>query len=162
MYLYCANNPINLIDPMGQSIAIISVGIIVVAVVGIAIIPLETWQTMGEMVGAIASGIVDINKDVVKYIKDSSSKNVKVKNNDTSNSKSKKQSKSLPNVSEPNTSLDLKGRDGSLKLRRHYGPDGRAIKDIDYKHPDDGTHKFPHEHDWNWDNGTPQRSKYSK
>ena len=165
MYLYCANNPINFIDPMGQSIVIISVGIIVVAVVGIAIIPPETWQTMGEMVGAIASGIVDISKDVVKYIKDSSSKNkknVKVKNNNTSNSKSKKQSKSLPTVSEPNTSLDLKGKDGSLKLRRYYGPDGRAIKDIDYKHPDNGTHKFPHEHDWNWDNGTPQRSKYSK
>lgn len=41
--------------------------------------------------------------------------------------------------------------EGKLKRRRFFGPDGKATKDIDYRHPDDGTHKFPHEHKWEWD-----------
>lgn len=28
--------------------------------------------------------------------------------------------------------------------------DGRAVEDIDYNHPDDGTHEFPHRHKWDW------------
>lgn len=59
---------------------------------------------------------------------------------------------------EPNSSADLLNPDGSVKQRRYYGPDGRAIEDIDFNHTDDGTHEFPHRHQWDW-NKRPPRQK---
>lgn len=53
---------------------------------------------------------------------------------------------------------DLLNPDGTIKQRRYYGPDGRATKDTDYNHSDDGTHEFPHDHEWDWSK-TPARQK---
>ena len=40
-----------------------------------------------------------------------------------------------------------------FKQRRYYDENGRAEKDIDYKHSNgDGSHTFPHEHYWDWSN----------
>lgn len=65
---------------------------------------------------------------------------------------------SLPANGEPNSSTDLEEPDGSLKQRRYFGPDGKAEKDIDYKHSNgDGTHSFPHNHKWDWSKASPRQ-----
>lgn len=67
--------------------------------------------------------------------------------------------RSLPIKHSPNSSMDLHDEDG-LKQRRYFDENGRAIEDIDYRHSDDGTHVFPHRHDWEWDqNGKPNRTR---
>lgn len=66
--------------------------------------------------------------------------------------------KSLDGKGEPNSSADLLNPDGSVKQIRYYGPDGKPIEDIDFNHPDDGTHEFPHRHQWDW-NKRPPRQK---
>jgi hypothetical protein len=48
----------------------------------------------------------------------------------------------------PNSSKDLKDRNGSTKQRRYYDKNGNADLDIDYHHGGTG-HTFPHRHDWN-------------
>ncbi len=58
---------------------------------------------------------------------------------------------SLDRYGEPNSSMDQLNPDGTVKQRRYYDQEGRAIEDIDYNHTDDGTHKFPHRHKWEWD-----------
>lgn len=54
---------------------------------------------------------------------------------------------SLPTKGNPYSSKDLKDSKGT-KQRRYYDKNGNADMDIDYRHSDDGTHKFPHRHDW--------------
>jgi hypothetical protein len=55
----------------------------------------------------------------------------------------------LPGSSNPNSSMDKVDPNGKVVQRRYYGPDGSAIEDIDYSHPNgDGTHEFPHRHKW--------------
>ena len=56
---------------------------------------------------------------------------------------------SLPLIGEPDSYQDLYDHNGELKQRRFYDPDGKAIKDIDYKHSGEG-HVFPHNHFWRW------------
>ena len=64
----------------------------------------------------------------------------------------------LPVTGEPNSDRELYDEEG-LKQVRHYGPDGKAEYDIDYRHQNaDGTHKFPHKHNWDWTK-KPPRSK---
>jgi len=71
--------------------------------------------------------------------------------------KVEKDKSSLPAKGEPNSSTDLLNPDGTVKQRRYYGPDGKAEKDIDFNHTDDGTHEFPHDHNWNWDKNPPRQ-----
>ena len=56
---------------------------------------------------------------------------------------------------EPGTQEFPDGRGG--KTVRTYGPDGRAVIDVDYGHGHDGA-PDPHVHDWDWDK-KPPRSK---
>ncbi|MGX7148399.1 T7SS effector LXG polymorphic toxin [Enterococcus ureasiticus] len=63
----------------------------------------------------------------------------------------------LESTGEPNSSTDLLNPDGSVKRRRYYGPDGKAVEDIDYNHTDDGTHEFPHRHQWDWNKVPPRQ-----
>jgi len=56
---------------------------------------------------------------------------------------------SLPKTGEPGSTGYEYNKDGSVKKKREYGPDGRALRDTDYNHPGD-KHKFPHVHDWDW------------
>ncbi|MBP5426818.1 MAG: hypothetical protein J6Y29_02850 [Clostridiales bacterium] len=58
----------------------------------------------------------------------------------------------LPIIWKPNSELKYYGDDGELIQIRSYGPDGRALQDIDYKHGG-SNHKFPHTHDWDWSVG---------
>lgn len=65
---------------------------------------------------------------------------------------------SLPATKQtPNSSADLLNPDGSVKRRRYYGADGKAIMDIDFNHTDDGTHEFPHIHIWDWTKKPPRQ-----
>ena len=45
--------------------------------------------------------------------------------------------------------------DGNLGRERIYGPDGNAERDIDYL--EHGGHPTPHEHEWEWKDGEPDR-----
>lgn len=57
----------------------------------------------------------------------------------------------------PNTRIDLFNENGELILQRWYGPDGRAILNRDWKHPNKGgEHKFPHDHPWDWNKKIPR------
>ncbi len=47
------------------------------------------------------------------------------------------------------------GRGGSTE--RHYGPDGRATKDLDQGHDHDGSGD-PHAHDWDWSKPKPRQN----
>lgn len=73
---------------------------------------------------------------------------------------SSEEATNLPIKGRPaNSSADLLNPDGSVKQRRFYDELGRAKKDIDFNHSDDGTHNFPHEHFGDWSSGKPIRSK---
>lgn len=77
--------------------------------------------------------------------------------------KPKQPDRSLPIEGEPNSDLDLNDSEGTKQRRHygHYGPDGKAQNDIDYRHADPkNTHEFPHKHKWDWnDPSNPIRSK---
>jgi RHS repeat-associated protein len=68
------------------------------------------------------------------------------------------QGRSLPTTGNANSSADLLDEDGNVVQRRYFGPDGRAVKDIDFS--DHGTPKqhpkVPHEHDWDWSKKPPR------
>ncbi|MBC1361244.1 hypothetical protein HCJ09_07010 [Listeria welshimeri] len=64
---------------------------------------------------------------------------------------------SLPGKAMSNSSADLLNPDGSVKQRRYYDEKGRAKEDIDFNHSDDGTHEFPHRHEWDWDRKPPRK-----
>ncbi|EIG7040919.1 hypothetical protein NPU21_001207 [Listeria monocytogenes] len=64
---------------------------------------------------------------------------------------------SLPGKAMPSFSADLLNPDGSVKQRRYYDEKGRAKEDIDFNHSDDGTHEFPHRHEWDWDRKPPRK-----
>lgn len=115
-------------------------------------------------------GIFNSIKNVFNKVSNTVNKIVNtIKNNYNSNSnksKSVSQSKSnsgnngnknkLPIVGPPNSVLQ-----NPLGNKRVYGPDGKALKDIDSAHPNNHPElKNPHEHDWTWDkNGKPHRGK---
>ncbi len=82
-------------------------------------------------------------------------------NDDTNNTNSNTENeRKLPITGEPNSDRELYDEEG-LKQKRHYGPDGRAEYDIDYRHQNsDGTHKFPHRHDWDWTKNPPRSKGY--
>ena len=45
---------------------------------------------------------------------------------------------------------------GDLIQKRHYGSDGRAVKNIDYGHDHTGVGD-PHAHDWDWTKDPPRQ-----
>ncbi len=64
---------------------------------------------------------------------------------------------SLSAKGEPNSSIDLYNKDGTLLQRRFYGNDGRASLDVDFSHGNgDGSHTFPHMHKWDWTKNPPR------
>lgn len=65
------------------------------------------------------------------------------------------------NEDNPNSRTDLYDENGELIQSRWYDEEGWAIRNRDYRHGDgSNTHKFPHDHVWNWSNKIP-RSKES-
>jgi hypothetical protein len=61
----------------------------------------------------------------------------------------------LPTIGNPNSSREKRDEKEKVVQRRYYGPDGKAIINIDYDH-DHGAGK-PHGHDWDWTQDQPRR-----
>lgn len=55
----------------------------------------------------------------------------------------------LPSHGPPDSIAEKKDEHGNIVQRRHYGSDGRALKNIDYGHDHTGIGD-PHAHDWDW------------
>lgn len=55
----------------------------------------------------------------------------------------------LPGMGVPDSTREKRDPQGSVTQKRYYGPDGRAIKNIDYDHDYEGVGN-PHAHDWDW------------
>ena len=55
----------------------------------------------------------------------------------------------LPSTGPPNGTAEKEDVDGNVIQRRHFGPDGRAVKNIDFGHDHTGDGD-PHAHDWDW------------
>ena len=72
MYLYCANNPINNIDVMGEELSVIGAMIIVFAVIlviqAVTSIPQETLDATGEIIDDAISTVADTAKGAVEGI----------------------------------------------------------------------------------------------
>jgi hypothetical protein len=57
----------------------------------------------------------------------------------------------------PNSSDHIEGPNGQI---RDYGPDGRAVKDFDFGHPQHHPDlDSPHAHDWDYPDGKPVRGR---
>ncbi|MDD4210979.1 MAG: hypothetical protein PHC46_01110 [Clostridia bacterium] len=50
-------------------------------------------------------------------------------------------------------------RNGKKVQSRWYGPDGKAIRNRDYKHGGKNLF-FPHDHQWNWQNTFPRGQEH--
>ena len=146
------------VDPYGQSaLAALSwwtstVGAIAAAeptlfgevLLGIGVAVLVIPATI-EMV---SSAVSDSSKE------EEAPKSVTEEGNKDSSTESNDKSNSLPTTGEPNSDQHLYDENG-LKQTRHYGPDGEAEYDIDYRHPGKN-HHFPHKHVWDWSKPNPR------
>lgn len=92
----------------------------------------------------IASNLINLESFEVEYV---------IENENIMYAKEK--GASLPTTSKPNSTKDLLNPDGTIKQRRIYDNEGKALKDIDYNHG--GNEEFPHEHDWTWNGDNPNR-----
>ena len=127
LYTYCSNNFINNVDFKGN----VSVSIIV-------------------------NNIINKASNIIQNVVDNSSNTNTNTNTNTSQAVSKAKSKNkgptnghnnLPKYGPPNTSMQKPNGDW-----RTYGPDGKAVTDRDYSHPNDHPDlPNPHAHDWTWD-----------
>jgi len=61
----------------------------------------------------------------------------------------------LPTTGNPNTSRVKRDNKGNIIQRRFYGPDGKAIKNVD-REAHHG-HPSPHIHDWDWAKDPPRQ-----
>jgi hypothetical protein len=69
--------------------------------------------------------------------------------NDPTTSKPAPRSNDLPAKGKPNSTAVKEKGDGVNGQIREYGPDGRAVKDLDLGHDYEGAGD-PHAHDWDW------------
>lgn len=75
--------------------------------------------------------------------------------NNQNTKKSNSGHNNLPTTGIPNTTEQKPNGDF-----RVYGPDGKAVKDIDYSHPQNHPNlPNPHAHDWTWNGDIPSRGK---
>ncbi|WP_174880497.1 hypothetical protein [Metabacillus niabensis] len=117
---------------------------------GISIVPAGKVLKLARKIKNVDK-VVDGGKDVKKGIKGTDELNDIIKNGKKMPKHSEVKNKnSLPGKGEPNSSIDLLNPNGTVKQRRYYDENGRAKEDIDFNHPDDGTHTFPHRHKWDW------------
>ena len=61
----------------------------------------------------------------------------------------------------PNAIIRLVDQNGNIIRERHFGPDGRAIRDIDFtNHGNPARHpNVPHQHIWDWSQQVPRGSE---
>ena len=155
LFAYCENNPVVRIDPNGDfflmamaatvagAFAAAAGAVAIVASVGLAV---NVAVNVGEI---ISEAIIQITNNLEE---DETPKSItNPDNNDNADDENKT---SLPTEGEPNSDMELYDKKG-LKQRRHYGPDGKAEYDIDFRHSGE-KHIFPHKHYWNWTKKIPR------
>ena len=153
MFAYCGNNPVNYIDSHGQEPITISVTVAALAVTAVIMLGgLLIYITVNAL-----STFIDwlscqwyIPFARIEYASTESTTPPNEKKGET-----KEDKRSLDVEGPSNSDAELYDNEGNLKQKRHYGPDGKAEYDIDYKHS--GNFDFPHTHTWDW-NVVPPRS----
>ncbi|MBQ9131761.1 MAG: RHS repeat-associated core domain-containing protein, partial [Clostridia bacterium] len=167
MFAYCYNNPANYYDPYGESATeVLAWWLTTGGAVAVAEpTPIgEVVYFVGLLVfgSIVAVEAVIIGEQLAENIRDAvdpapeeggdaddqslppDSESLEPKEGDPP--------RSLPVDGEPNSDQELYDEKG-LKQKRHYGPDGKAEYDIDYRHSNgDNSHDFPHKHVWDWNN----------
>ena len=146
MFAYCLNNPVNYLDSNGQEP--VSITVVVTACAVIAVIAL------GDLLIRVGSQALSTLLDWLSRQWYASFARITYSSTESTTPPNEKEEKkeskrSLEVEGPPNSDDELYDDEGNLKQRRHYGPDGKAEYDIDYKHP--GNHKFPHMHTWDWE-----------
>lgn len=124
MYAYCENNPINRMDPSGNSwfSAIVN-----------------TVKNIVQQVAKAVNTVGNAVKSVVNTVSPKNNVVLSSSNNGHGN---------VPITGKPNSTVTKPN--GDIRV---YGPDGKALKDIDYSHPQKHPElENPHEHDWDWSN----------
>ena len=178
LFAYCNNNPVNYVDPYGESAEAIFWGWVsggsiaaaaeptpfgeIIYAAGCAVLGLAV-VVEAVIVGDAIEECLQDQVDVIPYIaqEDTPQEDVaeapqEIDEPKKEGEKTESQPRSLPTTGEPNSDQELYDEDG-LKQKRHYGSDGRAEYDIDYRHSNsDGSHTFPHRHNWNWGNSPPR------
>ena len=156
MFVYCYNNPVNCIDPTGENGFSEALAGWASSACGLTLVagPLP----IGDIVywgGCAILGIFAVAETIA--LADTISNTIQDEADVDSDIEDETYEHSLPTEGEPNSERELRDKDG-VKQKRHYGPDGKADYDIDYRHPDPkNTHEFPHRHNWDW-NKKPPRS----
>ena len=159
MFVYCNNNPINYYDPNGEDALALLWGWIT----GAGSVAAAEPTPVGEIIvgfGIVVIGTAVVGEKIVdgiKYIgnlleeEDDAPHSITEPKDNQEDSKDKDATSEnkLPMEDEPNTDRHLRDEKG-IKQTRHYGPDGKAEYDIDYRHGG-AKHKFPHKHKWTWD-----------
>lgn len=168
MFAYCYNNPVNYIDPYGESAKTLFWGwlssgwgaaLAEPTIVG-EIIYVGGCVILGGIALVETIVLADMVADAIKDATDTTPESTTSKPEDqpkeSEGETEKDRPNSLPPNGEPNSDQELHDKDG-LKQKRHYGPDGKAEYDIDYRHPNpDGSHTFPHKHNWDWTKTPPR------
>ena len=131
MFAYCNNNPVNCVDPSG--LLIIADDLLIygfVTLVVVVLVPLLMPPPSVLQKSTIFKAFTQAAEDIANLLL------------------AKKKPESLPKEGDPNSDKEILNDDGTVKQRRHYDENGSADYDIDFNHPDDGTHEFPHVHKW--------------
>ncbi len=148
LYIYCNNNPIIYTDSFGENAETIGWWAGTMWWLCCA----DTVLPIGDIIYGGILLILAIETASTMSIPDLPTLTFDETNNIDSNKDKSKEGHKLPTDGEPNSDQDLHDENGK-KQTRHYGPDGKAEYDIDYRHPNsDNTHKFPHKHTWDWSN----------
>ena len=157
MFAYCNNNPVNYYDPTGQAAAEIFYGWIVGAGSAAAAEPTPVGEIV-LVVGAIIIGGIWLAEELGEIGENSNDKLSEppksITEPDNNNETDEENKTSLPTEGDPNSDAELYDKKG-LKQRRHYGPDGKAEYDIDFRHSGE-KHIFPHKHYWDWTKKMPR------
>ena len=133
LYAYVSNNPINNSDTSGRFFK-------------------KAWNWVKKTAKKVYN-------EVAKVVKTLNNSQKVQRANPISNSQNIKKSNSghnnLPTIGTPNTTVQKPNGDFRI-----YGPDGKAVKDIDYSHPQNHPDlPNPHAHDWTWDGDNKSRGK---
>ena len=172
MYTYCYNNPVMYFDPTGRCAGAMVGGSIVtiietaytivgiVIIIGCVIYIAENFEDIIDDNKSKTSPKSesptkpDVNDDAPSALDPPSAGETDSSESSEPDAKDKTKPK-LPTISEPNTDEHEYDNDG-IKRTRHYGSDGKAEYDIDYRHSGE-KHTFPHRHNWTWPDGKPIR-----
>ena len=153
LYAYCENNPVMYADRIGESgtLTLIGLGALFAQAVAAVVVTVVVAVVVTAVVELVYEGV----SNIIDWAEEQGDNQDKPSDKPQNDNPSKPPS--LPTEGDPNSEQDLYDENGELKQKRFYGPDGKAERDIDYKHG--GNHDFPHEHTWDWSKNPP-RSKH--